>query len=333
MGSEMCIRDRQAADRWDPVALRVTKDLASLHIARNELDRANQIYSETIPKLVASLGSTHPQTLTAKHGEALVFFSQGDIKLAGETLASVLAEQQKQLGAAHPSTLSTMHNLALAKKALGQLSHAEQLLAEELELRRKNFGEDHRTTQQATSSLAFFFLERGEFAKAIPHYKSLAGTATLETDSDSVTAWLMLGFCQFKASDYESAASTLETVKDASEKLPPPWMQYIVTSLLGEVYWKLDRRHEGEDVMLAGYEGLVGYAAEIPPRWQPMGLRAATRRLAEFYESADTEKLRDRASVYRDELKQLQRETLEHQELRGQAAEAQVRKTEDGTNN
>jgi len=324
----------QAADRWDPVALRVTRDLASLHIARNEFDRAKQIYSETIPKLIASLGPTHPQTLTAKHGEALVFFSEGDIQLADETLATVLAEQKKQLGAEHPSTLWTMHNLALAKKATEQYALAETLLTDELTLRRKHFGDDNRATQQAISNLAFFLLEQGEFAKAISHYESMAlDPARLETDSNAITVWLMLGYCQFKANDFESAASTLETAKDASEKLPPPWMQYIVTSLLGEVYWELDRRNEGEDMMLAGYEGLSSYRDDIPPRWQPMGLRAATRRLAEFYESAESQELRDDANVYRDELKQLQQEVLQRQELRGQAAEAQVRKTEDGTNN
>ena len=309
----------QANDRWDPAALRVTANLASLHIARNELQRAKAIYQATLPKLRRVLGDTHPQTLTARHAFALIQLSEGDSQKATTELVEVLAEQTQQLGETHSSTLTTLHNLALASKSSGAVAEAKSLLERELKLRTNSLGETHVSTQQVLSSLAFLHLEQAQFAEAAKLYKrivhsTLAGQqsnptsspAAISQDTNAVIAHVMLGYCLLKTGQFEAASAPLELVLSATEKWQTnDWLRYVAMSLLGEVYWKLDRRDAGEKTLLEAYIALKQRDLVLPIRWKPMGLRAATRRLAEFYESADSDELRTRAARYRQELLEL----------------------------
>ncbi len=308
----------EANFRWDPVALRVTSNLATLHVARQEMQRAKSIYGATIPKLERALGPEHPQTLTAKHGLALVNFSEGNLQVAAASLSDVLKRQREHLGTAHPSTLTTIHNLALARKALGQAKDAEELLTEELDARLEHFGIQHDSTRETLSSLAFHHLEQSEFVKAIQRYQQLVGKPDpnfVDHDMSSVVALTMLGFCQLKAKETVDASTSLERAQSAIDQLQPEhWLSNVVSSLRGEAYWKLDRRAEAEEALLQGYDGLKARHAEIPQRWQPMGLRAATRRLAEFYESADSDETRKQAAQYRIEQRELRASNLRQTE-------------------
>jgi hypothetical protein len=125
----------------------------------------------------------------------------------------------------------------------------------------------------------------------------------------------MLGFCQLKAKETVDASASLERAQSAIDQLQPEhWLSNVVSSLRGEAYWKLDRRAEAEEALLQGYDGLKARHAEIPQRWHPMGLRAATRRLAEFYESADSDETRKQAAQYRIEQRELRASNLRRTE-------------------
>ena len=300
----------QANDRWEPDALRVTANLASLHLARNERERAKAIYSTTLPKLKRLLGNNHPQTLTARHALALIEMSSGETQTAANELANVLAQQTDQLGESHSSTLTTLHNLGLARKSLGDAQGAKQLLSRELDLRTATLGSVHPTTKQTLSSLAFLHLEQAEFAEAASLYRRLVPTEseddTIAHDTNAVIALIMLGYCELKTENFVDAVEHLERTQAATENwVTNDWLRYIALSLLGEAYGKLDRRDASESALLEAYDGLVEREQEIPLRWKPMGLRATTRRLAEFYESANSAELRTHAHMYREKLAEL----------------------------
>ena len=100
----------------------------------------------------------------------------------------------------------------------------------------------------------------------------------------------MLGLCRHKTGDHAQAKANLEAALDDCESsYADHWLTYIIKSLLGEVYLNLDQRNDAEEALNTGYEGLHLHSGDTPLRWKPMGLRAATRRLAEFYESADSD--------------------------------------------
>ena len=123
---------------------------------------------------------------------------------------------------------------------------------------------------------------------------------------DAIIPRTMLGLCRHKIGDHAQAKANLESARELSQSLlPEHWLTDIVSSLLGEVYWSLGERQVAEDALLEGYEGLLVREEEVPSRWKPMGLRAATRRLVNFYDSADSESLRSRAEIYRKELSSL----------------------------
>lgn len=295
----------QTEGEWHPSTLKVTSHLASLHAARGEKDKAAALYRATLPHAERLLGADHPQTLTVKHGWALSLFAQRDVAVAEAALEEVLTQQREQLGAAHPSTLVTMHNLARVHQTMGRYLDAEALLKEELMLRRQVHRAHDPATLRSLTNLAFFYLDRGLFGKAIPHYEQAAALLDDET-MDSIIAWTLLGLCRHKTGDHVQARANLESAKRASEAyLPGHWLEFVIDSLLGEVYQTLGDRTKAEDALLRGHTGLQSVGNEVPPRWKPLGLRAATRRLMQFYDAAEAEEMRARAESYREELAHL----------------------------
>ena len=295
----------RAEGEWHPSTLKVTSHLASLYSARGDTKEAAALYAVTVPHADRLLGGDHPQTLTAMHGWALSLFSQREIAKAEAILEDVLARQRQQLGATHPSTLVTMHNLAKTHQTQGRYLDAESLLKEELAIRRQvHSGHDARTLN-ALTNLAFFYMEQGQFVNAVPHYEQVVAVSDPQT-IDSIIARTMLGLCRHRSGDHLQARANLEGAKQACEtNLPGHWLEFVLDSLLGEVYQSLGNRTEAEDALLRGHAGLKSVAHEIPDQWKPLGVRAATRRLVKFYQSEESADLSARAKSYQEELSRL----------------------------
>jgi tetratricopeptide (TPR) repeat protein len=193
----------------------------------------------------------------------------------------------------------------MLRKSQGRYREAESLLKEELAHRQQTMGSNHASTLNALTSLAFFYLDQAQFASAVPYYEQATAIyhQGVNDDFDSLVVLTMLGLCRHKSGDHAQAKANLETAKHICEStLSEHWLEFVIESLLGEVYLDLDQRNQAEDALLRGYTGLKSLEQEIPARWKPLGLRAATRRLAEFYESSDADDLRARAELYRSEL-------------------------------
>ncbi|MEM7312829.1 MAG: tetratricopeptide repeat protein, partial [Planctomycetota bacterium] len=244
-------------------------------------------------------------------------------------LSDVLGLQEESLGERHPNTLTTIHNLALVKQATGDLENAELLLQREVRLRSQDnpYSLGARTS---LSGLAFFYLNQGKFAEAIPYYEQAAVAYQKATheESNAVIALTMLGLCRNKIGEHEQAKTNLLTAERiCDETLQDHWLQYVVSSLLGEVNLELGDRIGAEDKLLTGYDGLKVHEHELPTRWKPLGLRAATRRLVQFYESSGDAEQRSRAEQYRAELEALRSANPLSN------ANGQIRNVEDGNSN
>jgi hypothetical protein len=223
---------------------------------------------------------------------------------ARQLLEEILQQQRIQLGNEHPSTLSTMHNLAGLRASIGDPGGAEKLFEEELAIHRRLRSDQDDATREALSSLAFFYLEQARFSDAIPHYRALRDSFAVEDllDRRRVTAQAMLGLCHLKANEAESARQVLEAgLGECRQYLPDDWLLPVVEGLLGEAHDKAGDRESAEVALVRSYEQLKAQEINLPLAWRPLGLRAATRRLAEFYESSASSQQRARSRDYRAE--------------------------------
>ena len=192
---------------------------------------------------------------------------------------------------------------------LGETVDAELLYLEELGARRGSLGANHETTIATLSELAFFYMNHADFAKAVPQYQKLL-KALLETsgnaDTRAIVAQTMLGLCQHKAGENEKAKSDLMQAFDSCvASFPDEWLRPLIEGQLGQVHMSLGERDAAETALLSSYEQLQSLEAQLPMQWKPLGLRAVTRRLAEFYEASKSEELRNRAKPYRTEYEEI----------------------------
>lgn len=297
-----------ANGQWHPATMKTALNLAPVHLSLGNLATAAKVYEETLSLATSVLGTDHPQTLTAMHGLALVRYSQRRTDEADELFTTVWLGQQSELGKQHPATLDTQHNLARLRTAQGRFDEAEAMLLDELQSREAVQGKQHPATQKTLESIAFFYLNQAKFADAVGYYDRIADRLQ-QADSQDMNAFIartMSSLCRLKLRAYQRADDDLESVRQfCEEHQPDHWLLFVAESLKGEVLLRMDRRNDAEDAMVRGYEGLKIHEAELPGHWKPMGLNAATRRLAEFYESEATPELRNRAEAYRTELQHL----------------------------
>ncbi len=297
-----------ANGKWHPATMKTALNLAALQISLGNLTTAAEVYEETLTLATSVLGGDHPQTLTAMHGLALVRYAQQRTAEADELFTAVFNGQVAELGKQHPATLDTLHNLAKLRTAQGRIDEAESMLMDELQHREAVQGKHHPATQKTLESVAFFYLNQSRFADAVRYYDRVADRLQRvnSQDMNAYIARTMSSLCRLKLGEYQRAGEDLESVRQfCEESQPDHWLLFVAESLRGEVLLRMDRRNDAEDALVRGYEGLKIHETDLPGHWKPMGLSAATRRLAEFYESAATPELRMRAEAYRTELQQL----------------------------
>lgn len=294
--------------QWNPDVLRAAANLASLYMARRESEKAESLYSQTIAQTTAWLGDDHPQTLTVRHGLALVLLSKQKYLDAQRMLREVLRGQQTHLGETHTSTLATLHNLGLLESSLGLSTQAESLFRKELEGREQTLGMGHASTREAASRLALELINQSRFEDAVSIYRRILEATSREDNKDFewLSAMSLMGLCQLKSGDSAAARSTLDSAWNTVRRgMPDHWIAPVIQSLLGEVLHVLGERSLAETHLLDSHETLETRGADVPLRWKPLGLRAATRRLMAFYESAESNVEQNRAAEYRKQLQSL----------------------------
>lgn len=294
----------QTMDHWHPSTLQAAASLARLYTVQGNVDQAEKLYEKTIERLETLLGADNSQTMTAKHGLGLVYVSRKQFAEASRLLSEVLQSQREHLGSGHPSTLTTMHNLALLHARLGNTEEAKFLYEDELKGQRELHGPDHNATRETVSALAFFYMNQSNFSEAIPHYEALTNSLRKSpvVEHRAVMSQTMLGLCRHKTGEHAGAKEDLAAaLADCMESFPNNWMRPVIEGQLGEVCMRLGQRDEAETALISSYEQLKEREADLPLRWRPLGLRAAARRLAEYYEASTNDQQKARARDYRAE--------------------------------
>jgi tetratricopeptide (TPR) repeat protein len=123
-----------------PDTLSTRNHLAYTHLCSGDLDRAIELYEQSLAAHKRVLGTAHPDTPNV----AFAYQEAGDSSRALPLFERNFAEHERVLGVSHPDTLVSGYCLAHAYLTAGTLHRAIELLEDLLVRSRQVLGIHHR---------------------------------------------------------------------------------------------------------------------------------------------------------------------------------------------
>lgn len=133
--------------------------LGEYKVAEAHLERAVELRRNTI-------GQDHPETLSAEHAVARVYFYQGRSGKAKPLILRTLEQRRRVLGDEHPDTLASMNILATVLMTEGKYHEAESLYQQTLDIQHRVLGDEHPETLASMHNLAVWLLGQRKYAQA-----------------------------------------------------------------------------------------------------------------------------------------------------------------------
>ena len=90
----------------------------------DQLDKAQELYEQTLEIERRILGPDHPDTIITLENLSGVHFTRGRPDLSAQILPEVLAARRRVLGEDHPAVTKTLFNMAMVAKARGETKDA-----------------------------------------------------------------------------------------------------------------------------------------------------------------------------------------------------------------
>ena len=118
------------------------------------VDKAEPLMRQALEVQEASLGATHPDTLTTVGNLASLLRAHGKLDEAESLMKRALEGRESTLGPTHPSTMFVMRDLASLLQEQGKLDEAEVLMRRALEWFEVTLGALHPDTLTAAGNLA-----------------------------------------------------------------------------------------------------------------------------------------------------------------------------------
>lgn len=113
-----------------------------------------------------TLGSRHPEALSAENALALSYLADSQDQAASDHLHRLAGDCVALLGPDHPDTLVVRGNLAVARLAAGLVEEATVELTDVAARRAEALGDDHASTLNALVALSLAHLAAGRGADA-----------------------------------------------------------------------------------------------------------------------------------------------------------------------
>jgi tetratricopeptide (TPR) repeat protein len=142
-----------------------------------ELERARELYTDTLERSRRVSGRDDPNTLTVASNFAVCLLVLDENSAARELLEDTLARRRRVLGADHPDTLVSANNLGGVLRAVGELGRARELNEDTWERRRRLFGVDHPYTLTSANNVAQDLRALGELDRALEIYEEVLSGA------------------------------------------------------------------------------------------------------------------------------------------------------------
>lgn len=198
-----------------------------------------ELMRETLNATRASLGSTHPSTLTAMNNLASLLQDNGMLEDAEALFRECLQARRQTLGDRDPSTVTSINNLGMLlhdagwTMAVGEadeklLDEATTLLREALEARRDVVGSTHPDTLDSIYNLGRLLQDRGMVDEALSllreelngaaAHKGVAHEETIGSAENLVKLLTAAG----RADDAKAITAEYQLGKDAKVTEPSP---------------------------------------------------------------------------------------------------------------
>jgi serine/threonine protein kinase len=270
-----------------PHTLASMNNLAGAYRDAGKLDLALPLLEETLKLRKIKLGPEHPDTLASMNNLAAAYWSTKQLDKSVPLFEDVLKREDAKNGRQHPDTLHTIANLGVNYKDASRLPEAIPLLEEAY-----NASRQIPVIRWVGAPLLDAYVMAGKTAEAAGLVQELLAEAreTLPQDGLQLAGVLaQVGLTLLKGKAWANAEPILRECLTLREKLAAdansevlPWQVADVRSMLGQALAGQEIFSEAEPLLLAGYEGLKGHEATIPPAGK-IRLTEALQRLVDFY--------------------------------------------------
>jgi tetratricopeptide (TPR) repeat protein len=270
-------------------------ELARTHQNQGKVDDAITLYERALKAVKTWGGPDRRELLTVMNNLGTAYTGKGRTKEAIALLEDTLKRRKALLGLRNDETLSTMYNLAEAYEDFGRFDDAIPLLEETLENISDLVGAEHQYTRMTRKALARVYQraadaheKAGQPADAAERYKKLLVLKRKELPADSLVLadyLLKLGQNLTAAARAAEAEPPLrEGLAICEKQAPKQWGKYAAQVLLGGSLAGQKKYRDAEPLLLAGFEGLKGLAADLSPFARKVALDCA-KKLADVYEA------------------------------------------------
>ena len=170
------IDSAEAARVADAHDLSMLDAVASLYQQMGKYEKAEPLYADCLEKRTATLGDSHPLTLTSMNNLATILKVRRAYSTAEPLFVECLEKRRSVIGRWHPDTLLSMNNLANLYYNQGEHQKAEPLYLSCLENRRVILGEAHPSTLESLNNSAALYDTQGRYDMAEPLYVECMAT-------------------------------------------------------------------------------------------------------------------------------------------------------------
>ncbi len=215
------------ADRlriFGPKHLDTLESQNSLAIALKDsgaLDEALQMLRDLVAVHTEILGTDHPTTIVVRENLAGVLLAMNDCAASVPIVREVLEARRRVLGEAHPDVTKSMFNLSVSLKCAGDVEGALQLLLATLERARAMSDKKNPLASLSLRSIGDIHISLERLDEARSAYEEALAIQRAYQDDDTDAGYLLhqIGYCLYKADDFEGGLKAVDEAYSIRERL------------------------------------------------------------------------------------------------------------------
>lgn len=198
-----------------------------------ELDRARQVYEETLELVRKAYGSRDQRVARVLNTLSVTYFSLGEYNESVQVLLEALSIHEEIHGDFHPNVAETLYFLGFTYRAKGDLQKSLQMLTRSLEIMQQYYGDEHYHVAEVLHDLSNTQRELNMLNDALESAKRCVDIfrKTLQENSSGFAASLNgLGLTYLALGDPIAAQTKFEEALGVFEELQKQGFQGVSIS-------------------------------------------------------------------------------------------------------
>ncbi|MUL43497.1 tetratricopeptide repeat protein [Streptomonospora sp. PA3] len=226
---------------------------------------------EILQQHIASLGSDHPRTITARNNLASKYAQIGRREAAVAQFEQALADAEAAYGQAHEQTDVIRENLAWCYEDAGRHGEAAEQWESLLKRRDEHLGPVAADTVAARSRLAINYRKSGRYEAAIAHYEKAIEDAAVPEAREDLRLGLSLAYASAGRDD-DGIQQLRMVLAQRRRRLGSRHMDtLLVQHRLGRAYTQAGRLDDAVETLHGAY--FAGLSAAGDPDIRMLTLR------------------------------------------------------------